>query len=101
MTVSVIGTLKLSPSPMILFSTFPHQRTTPLLPAGTITKVLQKMMKSMMSTTMIPRFRGLGPLNPYDSSDFSCITHLLLDVFPFGEMTPEPAQGENRKFRLI
>jgi hypothetical protein len=34
----------LRPSFMIRFSTLPHQSTTPLLPAGTITKVPQRVV---------------------------------------------------------
>jgi hypothetical protein len=34
---------------------------------------------------MIPTFRGLSPIDPDEADDFSGITDLLLDAFPFGE----------------
>jgi len=62
MTCSAMGTMKFSPSAMILFSTLPHQRTTPRWPAGTMTKVPHSTIRMVMSTMSIPASLGLGNL---------------------------------------
>jgi hypothetical protein len=46
---------------MTLFSTLPHQRTTPRFPAGTMTNVPQIKMKMIRRITMIPIVRGFAP----------------------------------------
>jgi hypothetical protein len=61
---------------MILFSTLPHQRTTPRCPAGTMAKEPQKKMKMMKRMIRIPIVRGFGPLNSKDSNVLSGIAHL-------------------------
>jgi hypothetical protein len=68
-----MGTLKLSPSPIILFSTLPHQRATPLWPAGMMTKVPQRKMTMIMSKASIPTVRGFGHLNSPTSMVLSSI----------------------------
>jgi hypothetical protein len=61
---------------MILFSTLPHQRATPLWPAGTITKVPHKMIKTIKIRMAIPMVLGFGPLNSKASTVLSGIIHL-------------------------
>jgi hypothetical protein len=61
---------------MILFSTLPHQRTTPLCPAGTSAKELHKKMKIMRRIMRIPMVRGFGPLNSKASNVLSDIVYL-------------------------
>jgi hypothetical protein len=62
---------------MILFSTLPHQRATPLLPAGTIAKEPHEIMKRIKRTIRIKMVRGFGPLKSNVSNDLSDIVHLL------------------------
>ena len=66
----------LNPSAMILFSTLPHQSTTPRWPAGTMAKEPHKKMKIMKRTIRIPIVLGFGPLNSKASNDLSGIAHL-------------------------
>jgi hypothetical protein len=62
---------------MILFSTLPHQRTTPLWPAGTIAKEPHETMKRIKRTIKIRMVRGFGPLKSNASNDLSGMVHLL------------------------
>jgi hypothetical protein len=64
---------------MIRFSTLPHHRTTPLCPAGTITKVPHKMIKTKKTRMANPMVLGLGPLNSKASTVLSDIIHLQED----------------------
>jgi hypothetical protein len=64
---------------MILFSTLPHQRTTPLWPAGTRAKEPHEMMKRMNRTIRIKIVRGFGILKSRVSIDLSDMDHLLLE----------------------
>jgi hypothetical protein len=61
---------------MTLFSTLPHQRTTPRFPAGTMTNVPQIKMKMIRRITMIPIVRGFAPLNSKDSNGLSGMVSL-------------------------
>src|SRR3990172_4911032 len=74
-TFSAIGTLKLSPSPMIRFSTLPHMRTTPRWTAGTMANVPQATIRMTSRMRSIPTVRGVGPLNSSDSNERSGIIH--------------------------
>jgi hypothetical protein len=62
---------------MILFSTLPHQRATPLWPAGTMTKVPQPTIRMKMSKMSIPTVRGFGNLKSPTSMVLSSIVYLL------------------------
>jgi hypothetical protein len=62
---------------MILFSTLPHQRTTPLWPAGTRAKEPHETMKRINRTIRIKIVPGFGILKSKVSNDLSGIVHLL------------------------
>jgi hypothetical protein len=62
---------------MILFSTLPHHRTTPLWPAGTRAKEPHETMKRIKRTIRIKMVRGFGPLKSNASNDLSGMVPLL------------------------
>jgi hypothetical protein len=63
---------------MILFSTLPHHKQTPLWPAGMMTKVPQRTIRRMKSKMSIPMVRGFGVLYSKDIIDPSLIIYPLL-----------------------
>jgi hypothetical protein len=62
---------------MILCSTLPHKRTTPLWPAGTWAKDPHPMMKRINRITRIKMVCGFGVLKSKFSNDLSGMVYLL------------------------
>jgi hypothetical protein len=62
---------------MILFSTLPHHRTTPLWPAGTRAKEPHETMKRIKRTIRMNMVWGFGALKLTASNDLSGIGYLL------------------------